>query len=72
MNSGKDSGRCKESTSVRRLCIGCYRLYWPGDISHNLRGYQCVCVGCVDDEVERNPGIDPDGVDTHNRYEGVL
>jgi hypothetical protein len=43
-----------DASTVKRLCIGCYRLYPPGDVHHNLRGYQCVCVGCDAVEASAN------------------
>lgn len=62
----------KRPNGVKRLCMGCSRLYAPGDVSHNLKGMSCVCVGCAAKEADMNPGIDPDGEDYSPRYSGVL
>jgi hypothetical protein len=43
-----------QTSEVKRLCIGCDRLHAPGDVHHNLRDYQCVCVGCDSKEAEAN------------------
>ncbi len=42
----------RPKNQVKRLCAECFRLYAPGDISHNLRDYKCVCVGCVSKEAD--------------------
>ncbi len=63
-----------KKSQVKRLCTECWRLYAPGDISHNLKDYKCVCVGCVAREADTHSPPDPYDYDQQfqPRYEGVL
>ncbi len=58
---------------VKRLCAECYRLYAPGDISHNLSDYTCVCVGCVSKEADMHSPCESLSDDVFQpRYSGVI
>ncbi len=58
---------------VKRLCTECYRLYAPGDVSHTMAGYRCVCVGCVAKEADEHALPESLSDDTfQHRYGDVL
>ncbi len=69
MTSQKTSVRClaKGPSTVKRLCLGCFRLHRPGDIARTLPGYLCMCEGCEDSDSDThvNDGV---GTDSQLRF----